>query len=112
MGLNYRTYFERVASVLGCSCCQTHISTPDGVISRQFRGQRGQAYLLESAVNIKLGQVVDRELVTGPHQVKDVSCTCCSTLLGWTYVKAYRADGKYKEGKFALERKLLMEIPN
>ncbi|CAO3697994.1 unnamed protein product [Rhizopus stolonifer] len=110
MGFTYRTYFEGNSSILGCSCCKTHLSTSDSIISRQFRGQHGQAYLLESVVNVEYGKAEDRDMVTGLHRVRDVSCVHCSALLGWTYVKAYSSDNKYKEGKFILEKKLLIDL--
>jgi hypothetical protein len=49
--------------------------------------------------------VVNRELLTGAHVVADVSCTICSTILGWKYVDAKEAAQRYKIGKFILEMK-------
>ncbi|EIE82563.1 hypothetical protein RO3G_07268 [Rhizopus delemar RA 99-880] len=110
MGLTYRTYLEENSSIFGCSKCKTHLSTSASIISRQFHGQHGQAYLFESVVNVVFGKAEDREMVTGLHRVKDIACIRCSTLLGWAYVKAYSSDNKYKEGKFILEKKLLTDL--
>ncbi|KAI9481044.1 MAG: Yippee/Mis18 [Benjaminiella poitrasii] len=107
MGLLYRAYLEGKAGVYGCSKCGTHLATTESILSTQFQGQHGQAFLFETVVNISLGKAEDREMTTGLHRVRDISCIHCSRMLGWTYVKAYNSDNKYKEGKFILEKKLL-----
>ncbi|KAI9320884.1 peptidylprolyl isomerase [Dichotomocladium elegans] len=109
MGLKYRTFLEG-SSVYGCSNCKTHLSTSDAVLSRQFIGQFGQAYLFDSVVNVVEGKAEDRKMATGVHTVKDISCVRCKTLLGWIYIRAHDQENKYKEGKCILERKLLANI--
>ncbi len=39
-------------------------------------------------VNITLGPKEERLLMTGLHTVADIYCTCCSTVLGWKYVRS------------------------
>ncbi|KAI9488846.1 Yippee/Mis18 [Zychaea mexicana] len=109
MGLKYRTYLDGTA-IYGCTKCRTHLTTGDAIVSRQFQGQHGQAYLFNYVVNILQGEAEDRSMTTGLHTVRDISCVKCSTVLGWTYVKAYNDDNKYKEGKFILEKKLLTDV--
>ncbi|KAL1933364.1 hypothetical protein VTP01DRAFT_7454 [Rhizomucor pusillus] len=109
MGLKYRTYLDGTA-IYGCLNCKTHLTTADAIISRQFQGQYGQAYLFHYVVNIFEGEAEDRAMTTGLHTVRDISCTKCHTVLGWTYVRAYSEDNKYKEGKFILEKKLLTDV--
>ncbi|KAI8884858.1 yippee [Backusella circina FSU 941] len=109
MGLTYRTYLEGT-SIYGCAKCKTHLTTEEDIISTDFRGHHGQAFLFDKVVNISYGIAVDREMTTGLHRVRDVTCIQCSMLLGWTYVKAYNECNKYKEGKFILEKKLLSDI--
>lgn len=87
MGLTYRAYLEGSSGIFGCCKCETHLSTSNDVISRQFHGQHGQAYLFEHVINIEYGKAEDRQMSTGLHRVRDVYCIYCSTLLGWTYVK-------------------------
>ncbi len=41
--------------------------------------------------------------MTGAHTVSDVSCTFCSTVLGWKYEGAEEETQRYKVGKFILE---------
>lgn len=38
-------------------------------------------------MNITLGPKEERLLMTGLHTVADIYCTCCSTVLGWKYVR-------------------------
>ncbi|KAI9330248.1 yippee zinc-binding/DNA-binding /Mis18, centromere assembly-domain-containing protein [Pilaira anomala] len=110
MGFSYRTYLESSSSIYACGKCKTHLSTAESVISKQFQGKHGPAFLVETVVNIELGKAEDREMTSGLHRVKDISCIKCSMMLGWTYVKAYNSDNKYKEGKFILEKKLLVDV--
>ncbi|KAI9254828.1 yippee zinc-binding/DNA-binding /Mis18, centromere assembly-domain-containing protein [Sporodiniella umbellata] len=110
MGLSYRHYLDESASIYACRQCETHLSSSENVISRQFHGQHGQAFLFEQVVNVDYGKAQDRHMSSGLHRVKDVFCTHCLTLIGWTYVKAFTSVNKYKEGKFVLEKKLLMDL--
>ena len=49
-------------------------------------------------------------MTTGVHVVSDVYCNQCSALIGWTYVKAYEEDQKYKEGKFIIEKHYMTKV--
>jgi len=72
-------------------------------------------------------------MTTGNHTVRDIYCCKCGTILGWKYVniprsyplpfpflltnsflwsqdKAYEQSQKYKEGKYILERNLLVDV--
>lgn len=53
--------------------------------------------------NTYTGRPVPRNLVTGLHTVCDVSCSVCSSNLGWKYVGAEEDSQRYKVGKFILE---------
>ncbi|KAH9812356.1 Yippee/Mis18 [Melampsora americana] len=109
MGLQHREYLSG-SRVFGCSKCRTHLATTDNMISRQFNGQHGRAYLFETAVNIKLGEAEDRPMTTGLHTVRDIYCGKCGTTIGWKYDKAYEPTQKYKEGKVILEKALLVDV--
>merc|ERR1719352_81316 len=91
-------------SLLRCSHCGVHLGDPDHVISKDFQGTLGPAYLIESVVNCTQGPREERVLITGMHVVCDVSCVQCQTVLGWKYAEAYEESQKYKEGKFILEK--------
>ena len=46
--------------------------------------------------------------MTGRHCVLDIECKGCGTIVGWKYATAYEPDQKYKEGKYVIERTLLV----
>lgn len=48
-------------------------------------------------------------MLTGRHMVRDVSCKCCDTKLGWIYEFATEEAQRYKEGRVILERALVTE---
>ena len=48
-------------------------------------------------------------MMTGLHTVKSVMCKSCRQVVGWTYVYAYEASEKYKEGKFIIERSYMLK---
>ncbi|KAJ3551736.1 hypothetical protein NM688_g4537 [Phlebia brevispora] len=81
------------------------------MISRAFTGQHGRAYLFDVVVNVVEGEPVDRQMTTGNHTVRDIYCCKCGKTLGWKYEHAYEPSQKYKEGKYILERQLLVPIP-
>ena len=82
------------------------------------------------SVNVIEGEPDDRPMTTGNHTVRDIYCVKCGTTLGWKYVntlstapprrspltriapqdKAYEPSQKYKEGKYILERNLLVDV--
>ncbi|KAL8453175.1 hypothetical protein Emed_001045 [Eimeria media] len=72
------------------------------------RGRTGPAWLFERAANVSEGPCEDRVMTTGKHTISDIYCNDCGTNLGWRYHFAMQESQKYKEGKFILERELLM----
>ncbi|KNC78767.1 hypothetical protein SARC_08808 [Sphaeroforma arctica JP610] len=91
-----------------CKNCQTHLSSPDDIISKSFQGAYGRAFLFNAVVNLcETGEPEDRNMTTGRHTVVDVMCKKCETVLGWKYKKAHEASQKYKEGKYILEQNLI-----
>ncbi|KAG5648183.1 hypothetical protein DXG03_006138 [Asterophora parasitica] len=127
MGMSYRRYLSG-ERIYGCSTCKTHLATIHSMMSRAFNGQHGRAYLFDGVVNVIEGEPNDRPMTTGNHTVRDIYCCKCGTTLGWKYVrrflhvellrsnivgmqdKAYEATQKYKEGKYILERHLLVDV--
>ncbi|KAJ6141295.1 Yippee-like protein [Penicillium chermesinum] len=106
MGLTYNVYLTS-SKIFGCKGCKTHLADYNDIISRNFRGQHGKAYLFNTVVNITQGEPVERSMTTGRHIVRDIICRQCRVTVGWKYDKAYEASEKYKEGKFILEEELL-----
>lgn len=77
---------------------------------QNFRGQHGKAYLFNAVVNIDTGEQSDRNMTTGRHLVRDISCRGCKETVGWKYDRAFENPEKYKEGKFILEAELLCQV--
>ncbi|KAL2124392.1 hypothetical protein VTJ04DRAFT_757 [Mycothermus thermophilus] len=109
MGLTYNTYLN-CARIYGCKGCKTHLADHDDIISRNFRGQHGKAYLFNMVVNVDCGEPAERNMTTGRHVVRDIMCRTCGQIVGWKYDKAYESSEKYKEGKFILEAELLCTV--
>ncbi|KAJ2645061.1 hypothetical protein GGF44_000196 [Coemansia sp. RSA 1694] len=103
MGLVFQEFIEAPA-VYSCQRCKAHVARRDDIISRTFQGRLGRAYLTESVVNERLGQVEDRLLMTGVHTVCDLHCRVCGAVIGWKYVRAHDAAQQYKEGRYVLEQ--------
>ncbi|EMS59409.1 unnamed protein product [Triticum aestivum] len=108
MGMLFVEYLPG-PKVFKCKFCRVDSASPDDIVSKEFRGRHGRAYLFDSVVNVSLGPNEDRHLLTGLHTVNDIYCSCCQRLLGWKYAKAYNEDQKYKEGKFILEKNMMLK---
>ena len=50
-----------------------------------------------------------RQMTTGNHRVLDAHCTTCNDILGWYYVEAEEEEQRYKEGKWCIERALVVD---
>ncbi|KAH7326270.1 yippee zinc-binding/DNA-binding /Mis18, centromere assembly-domain-containing protein [Stachybotrys elegans] len=102
------------ADTLRCSSCSTEIAFTSQIVSKGFTGRHGRAILVappagsQTLPNIRVGRNENRQLVTGWHVVADISCTICSSKLGWKYVDAREQGQKYKVGKFILETERVM----
>ncbi|CAA6657277.1 unnamed protein product [Spirodela intermedia] len=95
--------------VFKCRSCSAQLAARDAVISKDFHGRYGRAYLFKKVVNICLGPNEERHLLTGLHLVNDIYCSSCRQILGWRYEKAFEESQKYKEGKYILEKARLMK---
>jgi len=79
-------------------------------LPQNFRGQHGKAYLFSAVVNVAQAEATERNMTTGRHIVRDITCRQCKETVGWKYDKAYEASEKYKEGKYILEAELLCTV--
>ncbi|KAI3624439.1 hypothetical protein GLX27_003231 [Malassezia furfur] len=109
MGMKHKEYLQS-QYIYGCAKCKTHLTTLEALISKEFNGQMGRAYLFDKVVNVDLGEADDRHMRTGKHTVRDVACSRCKSYLGWKYDRAFVSAEKYKEGKFILEITLLDDV--
>ncbi|WFD43946.1 hypothetical protein MPSI1_002611 [Malassezia psittaci] len=98
MGMRQKKFLQS-PFVYGCVTCKTHLTMLEAVISKEFTGQMGRAYLFDTAVNVDLGEPDDRHMRTGKH-----------TYIGWKYDRAYVSSERYKEGKYILEVSLLDDV--
>eukprot|EP01006_Ploeotia_vitrea_P045674 TRINITY_DN66963_c5_g2_i1.p1 TRINITY_DN66963_c5_g2~~TRINITY_DN66963_c5_g2_i1.p1 ORF type:complete len:144 (+),score=4.99 TRINITY_DN66963_c5_g2_i1:80-511(+) len=99
-------------SIYVCAGCGAHLSRHDDIVSKQFQGRHGKAYLFHTVVNVNLGESEERSLITGVHVVCDIVCAKCNIPVGWMYHKACESCQKYKEGKYILEKARLRKITN
>lgn len=63
-----------------------------------------------TSVNVTKGDQVERSMTTGVYTVQDISCSICSTYVGWTYVRAEEEKEMFKEGKYILEMEAIGEV--
>ena len=90
--------------------CKTHLGVSDDVMSQNFHGKTGTAYLFDKWYNYFTGKVEDREMLTGLHRVCDVYCSGCQIDIGWKYVYAFEETEKYKVGKVIIEKFYFEEV--
>lgn len=65
------------------------------------------------SINIRESEaILDRNMTTGRHLIRDIYCEFCGECVGWKYVEAFEPDQKYKENKFILEKAYLQEVDN
>ncbi|KAI9144839.1 yippee-like protein [Paraphysoderma sedebokerense] len=111
MGLLFKVYLSpEKGHIFACSNCRTHFTTNDLIISKQFQGQHGRAFLFNKVVNVAEGEPQTRSMTTGLHTVRDIFCQHCNIVVGWKYEKAYEETQRYKEGKYILEKALLSVV--
>ncbi|XP_051149294.1 protein yippee-like At4g27745 [Andrographis paniculata] len=93
-----------------CYRCRTHVALHDHLISTDFQGPKGCAFLFSSAFNVRLGKREYPQMMTGLFMVADVHCDDCHNVSGWRYLIAVEDSHKYKEGKFVIERLNITEF--
>ena len=91
----------------GCRHCRNHLSSSLQIISKDYRGKTGDAYLISSVCNVLEDKVETRSMLTGEYLVCDIVCNLCKRVLGWKYLKSERKEQRYKEGKYILELKTI-----
>ncbi|GAB4826489.1 hypothetical protein Ancab_033384 [Ancistrocladus abbreviatus] len=106
-----RLFIESVSGkkIFKCKSCKVDSASHQDIVSKEFQGRFGKAYLFKNVVNISLGPTEERHLLSGLHIVNDIYCSSCQQILGWRYEKAYEEREKYKEGLYILERERLLK---
>mmetsp|Transcript_10103 Transcript_10103/g.30864 ORF Transcript_10103/g.30864 Transcript_10103/m.30864 type:complete len:122 (+) Transcript_10103:152-517(+) len=85
MGMPFKSYLSG-NRVYACTTCGCHLANNEDIISKQFHGRHGKAFLFSSVVNVGVGDKEERMLITGLHTVADIFCNVCLSVLGWKYV--------------------------
>ncbi|XP_019154157.1 PREDICTED: uncharacterized protein LOC109150633 isoform X2 [Ipomoea nil] len=92
-----------------CKSCKTQLALVDDLISKALDCWRRKAHLFNNVVNITFGPLEERPMISGMHTVSDIFCCCCGQIVGWKYESACESSQKYKEGKFVLERRRIID---
>ncbi|KAH6828131.1 Yippee family putative zinc-binding protein [Perilla frutescens var. hirtella] len=106
---------ERESAGLGhplysCRRCRNPLALNADLISKSYKAKSGQAYMFRHAMNVVIGAKEERQLMTGQYTISHIFCSRCGDEMGWTYVTAFDATQKFKEGKYILEKaKILKE---
>ena len=88
MGKDYREYLNNT-KVYACKTCKSHVTSYDKLMSKNFSGKYGRAFLFHSSINVHYGEREEKMLLTGRHITRDMFCNFCTALLGWRYDRAY-----------------------
>ena len=84
----FHVMFLEGDKIYACARCNTHLSERNEIISKEFMGGHGRAYLFNRVINITQGPLEDRPMRTGLHTVCDIYCMYCQALVGWKYERA------------------------
>ncbi|KAK6204560.1 uncharacterized protein RJT21DRAFT_111130 [Scheffersomyces amazonensis] len=119
MGLKCTNYFDNSKyespdlKIITCKGCSSHLCLSSLIISDNFSGSSGPAYLVGNLINIEYDQnPQEKEMRTGFYLVDDIRCHQCKLNLGWYYKKSFTYRETYKEGKFVIEKSFIKFIDN
>ncbi|KAI3405536.1 hypothetical protein KGF56_001554 [Candida oxycetoniae] len=114
MGLKCTDYFENSKydspdiQIITCRGCSSHLCLSDLILSDNFNGSSGPAYLVDFLINIIISPVTeDTQMKTGLYKINKIKCHQCLNNLGWFYKKSYSYSETYKEGKFVIEKSFI-----
>ncbi|KNA19702.1 hypothetical protein SOVF_058870 [Spinacia oleracea] len=95
--------------VYSCNSCWNPVASKEDLISKAYVALSGQAFMFSNAMNMKVGNKIEKQLMTGKFTVADIYCIKCGQLLGWKYFRAHDPRQSYKEGNYVLERAKLLK---
>ncbi|KAL0452393.1 UNVERIFIED_CONTAM: protein yippee-like [Sesamum latifolium] len=90
--------------IYSCRKCRNPIALHQDLLSKSFKAKTGQAFMFGHAMNIVVGAKEDKQLMTGYYTIANIFCSKCGEEMGWTYVRAFDAREKYKEGRYIVEK--------
>ncbi|XP_047963095.1 protein yippee-like At4g27740 [Salvia hispanica] len=92
-----------------CRNCRNPVALHAYLESKKFKAKSGEAYLFRQAMNVVVGAKEVRQLMTGDYAIAKIFCRTCGDEMGWTYLTAFDARQKYKEGKYILEKAKILK---
>ncbi|ANZ73615.1 BA75_01741T0 [Komagataella pastoris] len=102
---------SRDSNLLLCNQCYTQVCQMPLIISDNFHGKHGKAYLVSHLLNVDLDEKPSTKIMlTGEYLVTNVYCKQCQSCLGWKYLESDSRKENYKVGKFVIELELLEEV--
>ncbi|RLV96357.1 yippee-like protein [Spathaspora sp. JA1] len=119
MGLRCTNYFENSKyespdiQIITCKGCSSHLCLSDLILSDNFNGASGPAYLVDNLINIEFNlKSEETPMKTGVYLINKIKCHQCKSPLGWYYKKSYSCAETYKEGKFVIEKNFIKFVDN
>ncbi|EGW35483.1 uncharacterized protein SPAPADRAFT_48472 [Spathaspora passalidarum NRRL Y-27907] len=119
MGLRCTNYFENSKyespdiQIITCKGCSSHLCLSDLILSDNFNGASGPAYLVDNLINIEFNlKSEETPMKTGVYLINKIKCHQCKSPLGWYYKKSYSCAETYKEGKFVIEKNYIKFVDN
>lgn len=94
-----------------CPDCHTDICHSESVISTDFWGAHGSAYLVSRVINVQMDPLDTKQMRTGIYGVKNIHCAQCHRTLGWMYCCSQYACEQYKVGKYVIEKAIMAHFP-
>mmetsp|Transcript_117838 Transcript_117838/g.367191 ORF Transcript_117838/g.367191 Transcript_117838/m.367191 type:complete len:282 (-) Transcript_117838:44-889(-) len=95
-----------------CLVCDNPIFKEEDILSSNYHAMTGPGYLTGAAANVCVSLEMQTQVyTTGKYTVREVSCSCCASMLGVTYAGAADVRNRYKVGKFLLGRDRLRLPP-
>ncbi|KAL5574931.1 hypothetical protein UlMin_016630 [Ulmus minor] len=89
-----RLFLETLSGpkIFKCRFCKVDSASYNDIVSKEFQGRYGKAYLFRHVVNISLGPSEERNLNSGLHTVNDIYCSSCQQIMGWRYSGLFSTD--------------------
>jgi hypothetical protein len=91
-----------------CKSCYSDICHSSLIISKDFWGNKGEAYFVKDVLNVKEdNKEIMKNMRTGQYGVKSISCIQCDNVIGWKYITSVEYVERYKVNKYVIEKNLL-----
>ncbi|OUT20081.1 hypothetical protein CAS74_004819 [Pichia kudriavzevii] len=97
-----------VPIIYRCKTCYTDICHSSLIISKDFWGNKGNAYFVKNVLNVRESKCETmKNMRTGRYGVKSITCVQCDSEMGWKYITSVDPDERYKVGKYVVERNMM-----